>query len=131
MRVNCKGINRVTKRLADGTSKTFYYAWKSGPRISGEYGSPEFIASYMEACAQKRAPAHGVVLSLLRLYESSGEYQGLAPRTRSDYVKQIKLIERNFGDFPLTALSDRRTRAIFMGWRDELSTKSRRQADYA
>ena len=38
----------------------------------------------------------------------------------------------NFADFPLTALTDRRTRGIFMEWRDKLAADSgRRQADYA
>src|SRR5262249_33660889 len=41
-------------------------------------------------------------------------------------------IEKDFGDFPLTALADRRTRGIFMAWRDKIAaTSGRRQADYA
>jgi integrase len=50
---------------------------------------------------------------------------------RHDYVEQIELIEKEFADFPLSALADRRTRGIFMAWRDRLATRSRRQADYA
>src|SRR5215831_3032619 len=33
MRVRLKGINWSIKKLADGTSKTYWYAWKGGPRI--------------------------------------------------------------------------------------------------
>src|SRR5262245_52271073 len=37
-----------------------------------------------------------------------------------------------FGDFPLSALTDRRTRGVFMAWRDNIAASSgRRQADYA
>jgi integrase len=43
----------------------------------------------------------------------------------------VKLIERQFCDFPLSAFSDPRTRGEFMGWRDKLALRSRRQADYA
>jgi integrase len=56
---------------------------------------------------------------------------GLAERTRADYIKHIKAIEKEFGDFPMSGLTDRRTRGIFMAWRDRLAAKSRRQADYA
>src|SRR5262245_5516702 len=56
MRVRLKGINSVRKRLADGTLKTFWYAWKSGPPLRGEPGSPEFIASYNAAVATKVWP---------------------------------------------------------------------------
>ena len=40
-------------------------------------------------------------------------------------------IEPEYSDFPLSGLTDRRTRAIFLEWRDRLANKSRRQADYA
>jgi len=137
MRVRLKGINRVAKRLADGRTITYYYAWKGGPRLHGKPGSPEFHASYNDAVAQRRAPSRAVLLSVLNAYQrstGSGRAKGfldLAERTQADYVAKIKLIETTFGDFPLSALADRRTRGVFMDWRDELARSSRRQADYA
>ncbi len=68
MRIRLKGINSVKKRLADGSVKVFYYAWKSGPPLRSELGSPEFIASYNEAIARKITPPQGVLLSLLQGY---------------------------------------------------------------
>jgi hypothetical protein len=47
MRIRLKGINSKQKRLADGSLKTYYYAWK----LRGEPGSPEFVASYNDAVA--------------------------------------------------------------------------------
>lgn len=131
MRVRLKGINRVTKRLAGGRIVTYWYAWKGGPALHGAPGSPEFFASYNEAVARKVTPPAGVLLSILQGYQASEDFRGLAERTRSDYVGKIKLIEAKFGDFPLAALTDRRTRGVFMAWRDELAAASRRQADYA
>ena len=119
------------KRLADGTLRTYWYAWRGGPPLRGKPGTPEFIASYNEAVATKAATPQGALLSVLQSYQASGEFNGLAARTRRDYVEKIKVIEAKFGDFPLSALTDRRTRGIFMAWRDQLAAKSRRQADYA
>jgi integrase len=131
MRIRLKGINRVPKRLADGTSKTYYYAWKGGPALRGEPGTPEFVHSYNEAAARKVVTPQGTLQSPLLAYQASAQFSGLAERTRLDYVKQIKTIEKEFGDYPLAGLTDRRTRGIFMAWRDRLATDSRRQADYA
>src|SRR5215472_17871260 len=39
---------------------------------------------------------------------------------QADYVGKIKLIEKEFGDFPLSALTDNRTRGIFKQWRQRL-----------
>ena len=131
MRVRLKGINSITKKLADGTRRTYWYAWKGGPPLRGEPGSPEFVHSYNEAIARKVVPPQGKLMSLLRAYQASGEFLGCVERTRTDYIKHVKAIEKEFGDFPLAALTDRRTRGIFMAWRDKLAAKSRRQADYA
>lgn len=131
MRVRLKGLNSKRKTLADGRVVTYWYAWKGGPRLLGEPGTPEFMASYNEAVTRRRAPSRDSLLSILRAYQDSGEFHCLAPRTRLDYVKQIERIESEFGDFPLAALSDRRTRGEFLAWRDRLAVRSRRQADYA
>ena len=131
MRVRLRGINSYTAKLADGTTKTYWYAWKGGPRLEGEPGTPEFIASYNEAAAQKVKLPKGVLLSIMQGYQASEDFRQLANSTRRSYVDHIKRIEKKFADFPLTALTDRRTRGIFMEWRDKLAADSgRRQADY-
>ena len=131
MRVRLKGINHATKRLADGTERTYWYAWRNGPLLHGEPGTPEFIASYNEAVARRAVPPKGTLLSVLRAYQESSEFRERAQRTRSDYAAKIKLIEGAFGDFPLIALTDKRTRGVFKAWRELLAKSSRRQADYA
>ena len=132
MRIKLKGINSKQKRLADGSLKTYYYAWKGGPPLRGEPGSPEFVASYNAAVAQKVTPPTGVLLALLFRFQESAEFQfEISPRTRRDYTKQIKRIERDYGDFPIKALDDPRARSEFLDWRDQLAQTSLRQADYA
>src|SRR6516225_2653481 len=131
MRVHLRGINSKRKKLADGSVKTYYWAWKGGPPLRGEPGTPEFIASYNEAVARTVVQPRGTLLSVLQSYQTSDDFRSLRDRTRADYVKHIRAIEKNFGDFPLAALSDRRSRGVFMAWRDRLALASRRQADYA
>ena len=113
MRVRLKGINSITKKLADGTRRTYWYAWKGGPALRGEPGTPEFVASYNEAAAaQGGAAARHVAVGAARLSGERGLSRArtaLAGRLR----RQIKLIEKDFGDFPLSALTDNRTRGVF------------------
>lgn len=130
MRVKLKGLNRNRATLADGRVVEYWYAWKGGPRLPGKPGDAEFIAAYNAAVAQKVQPQAGTLQSILNGFQDSSDWHDLAPRTRSDYIKLIKIIETKFGTFPLSALSDRRTRGIFMEWRDERARASRRQADY-
>src|SRR5215471_17946281 len=129
MRVRLKGINSITKTLADGTRQTYWYAWKGGPPLRGEPGMPEFVASYNEAVARKVVTPSGTLLALLFRFQESAEFRyKISDRTRRDYIKQIKRIERAFGDFPQKALSDPRAVSIFLEWRDQLAKTSLRQA---
>ena len=47
------------------------------------------------------------MLALLFRFQESAEFQfGIPRRTRSNYIKQIKRLERAFGDFPIKTLDD-------------------------
>src|SRR6516225_6097338 len=131
MRVDLKGIHPAHVKLADGTKKIYYYAWRGGPRLRGQPGSPDFIASYNEAIALRVPTPDGHLQNLLDGYQRSQNFLQKRERTRRDYIRQIKIIEAEFGDFPLKALSAKQSRGVFKDWRDRLALKSVRQADYA
>ena len=126
-----KGLFWARSKLADGTFKNYWYAWKGGPRLKGEPGTPEFVASYNAAVATKIAAPEGRLLRLLQEYQRSQNFLALRDKTRSDYIAYIKKVEAKFGDMPTKALADRRARGIFMDWRDQLALKSPRAADHA
>lgn len=130
MRVNLRGIHRVKKRLANGERKEYFYAWRGGPRLEGEPGSPEFSASYALAHGNQREPAPDKLRSIIAKFKASPAMTKLAPRTQADYRKHISKIEVQFGDMPMSALNEPSVTADFMDWRDGMA-KSPRQADYA
>jgi integrase len=130
MYIRTKGIHRSSPTLADGTRKIYWYAWKNGPRLTGEYGSPEFIASYNRAIATKVVAPEGRLQALIDAYQKTEDFRGLRDRTQIDYVKHITKIEQKLGDMPIKALADPRTRGILLDWRDELALSSKRGADY-
>jgi integrase len=116
--------------LADGTVRTYYYAWRGGPRLDGEPGTPAFMASYNKAIADTKKPKAGDLKSLIAAFKKSTDYTGLADRTQRDYAKQIGLIEAKFGALPIAFLDTKGIRGTFLSWRDDLAAKSERQADY-
>jgi integrase len=126
--INLKGIHVVRKRLADGSLRTYHYSWRGGPRLVGEPGSEEYLASYQ--AARQRQPAPDTFLSIIRAYQASEAYARISKRTRDDYRKHIIRIENKFGDMDIAAIEDRRVRRGFLDWRNEL-TVGARQADYA
>ncbi|WP_374384597.1 tyrosine-type recombinase/integrase [Paracoccus yeei] len=130
MRVPLKGINRVSKILADGQRVTYYYAWKGGPRLPGKPGDEEFRVAYEEAVRARTRPVTDTLQAVINAYQDSPAFLDLAARTRADYVRNIRLIETEYGTLPLAALPERATRSDMLDWRDKMARRSRRQADY-
>lgn len=130
VRVQLKGLASSRKRMADGSFRVYWYAWRGGPRIEGEPGTPQFIASYHRIVAAKPVEATaGTIAELMRLYEASSDYPK-SQASRRAYKTYLGLIDRKFGTMPLLALEDRRTRGLFKDWRDTMQATPRK-ADYA
>ena len=130
MRVQLKGIHRVRWRLASGEFAIYYYAWRGGPRLIGKPGSPEFMRSYNEAVGSRRLPAQGKLFTLIDEFRASSEYSSLSDATKRAYTAYLRMIEAEFGNMPIEALSDPEVRGEFKRWRDGMADTPRK-ADYA
>lgn len=125
-RVELKGLAKVTAK-----GRTYWYAWRGGPRLRGEPGSPQFMASYNEALESRRIPDGGRFRSLLTLYRASPDYQSLAQSTRRNWGPWLDHIAEYFGDLRI-AQFDRpeKIRPVIRRWRNRWTDKPR-TADYA
>jgi integrase len=124
VQIDLKGVARVTAK-----GRTYYYAWRGGPRLRGEPGTPEFLASYEEA--YKRIPDRRRFRSVVVLYRDSDEFRSLAQSTQRNWNKQLDRIADYFGDLSV-AQFDRpeKIRPVIRAWRNQWASKPR-TADYA
>jgi integrase len=124
-KVNLKGIAKVTAK-----GKVYYYAWRGGPPLRGEPGSPEFMASYHEAHENQRTPDTGRCRSLVVLYKASPDYKKLAVSTARNWGPWLDRISDYFGELRI-AQFDRpeKIRPIIRRWRNQWADKPR-TADY-
>lgn len=129
-RVELKGLHSVRRRLADGRTATYHYAWRGGPRLEGEPGSPEFLASFAAAGKTRKRPQEGTLQGLIAEFRASADHNRLSASSKRAYAAYIKLIEAEFGDMPIEGLSDPRARGDFKVWRDGMAATPRK-ADYA
>jgi hypothetical protein len=67
MKLDLKNLNWSTKRRRDGSIVKYWYAWRGGPRLTGKPGSAEFVRSYNDAIASRKAdrPLTGVLSFVL------------------------------------------------------------------
>jgi integrase len=130
------GVATASKRLADGTRRKYYYAWRGGPMLKGENGTPllpndpQFAVAYAAAHAERKKPATGNLFSLIAAYRASTEFTGRAEVTKKAYRRYLKMVEEEFGTMPLSVVEDRRARGKFKEWRDGMAANPRK-ADLA
>lgn len=128
MRVQIRGIHTTHKRLASGERKKYYYAWKDGPRIDAEPGTPEFVKLYGEAVAAKKS-TDDTMRALIDYFKDSDEYKTGSVHSRRAYNRYLALIEARFGTMPIAAIEDKRARGEFKTFRGEFASTPRK-ADY-
>src|SRR5258706_6680741 len=125
VKVDLKGIAKVTSK-----GRTYYYAWRGGPRLRGEPGSPEFMVSYHEAHEDRRTPDPARFRSVVALYKASKDYKKLADSTKRNWAPWLDRITDYFGDLRI-AQFDRpeKIRPAIRRWRSQWADKPR-TADY-
>jgi integrase len=125
VRVNLKGIAKVTAK-----GRTYWYAWRGGPRLPGEPGAPEFMSAYREAHERLRAPDQERFRSIVTLYKSSADFAKLADTTKRNWNRWLDRIGDHFGNLRI-AQFDRpeKIRPVIRQWRNQWSDKPR-NADY-
>jgi len=127
--VQLSGVH-VVRVKAKGKVYTYHYAWRGGPRLDGEPGSPEYVASYQRAHAQRKKVKTNTFRDLLAEYRASERFRSKSEATKRDYNRYLDLIEAKFGSLPLAALDDPNVRQHFLKWRDSMAATPR-AADYA
>jgi integrase len=126
VKVDLKGIAKVRAK-----GRTYYYAWRAGPRLRGQPGTPEFVASYNEAIEQYRTLDKSRFRFVVADYKASGDYRKLAQSTRDQWGKWLDRIADYFGELRV-AQFDRpeKIRPVIRRWRNQWADTPR-TADYA
>ncbi len=142
--INLKGINKTTKRLANGEEKVFFYHRATGTRLPGHPGSPDFLEAYKQA-EQPFAHDTGTIAALIREYLKSPQFtvseqssrnrsrkRGVRPlkdRTKKEYKRMLTILEKKVGDMRMAALASPRVMGKFIDYQEEIGTVSPREAD--
>jgi hypothetical protein len=81
-------VASATKRLADGTQRKYYYAWRGGPLLKAEVGTPlrpadpAFHVAYAAAHAARKKPTAHTLFSLIAAFKVTTEFTRLSESTR-------------------------------------------------
>lgn len=112
-----KGVHRVSKRLADGTVKNYYYWRATGKKLEGEPGTAEFAASIEEAKAETETKQRtGTFGQLVVVYKRSPDYQKLSSGAKKAYDRVFEKV-RVLNAYPVRKI----TRTMILEMRDSMA----------
>lgn len=120
-----KGVHVVRAK-----GRTYTYAWRGGPRIHAEPGSPEFVHELAELTAARQTGDRTKMSGLVADFRASDEWKGLADKTRQNWIPFLDRIAERFGTTSIAAFDRPLIRVAIRKWRDEIK-HTPRQADMA
>lgn len=120
-----KGVHIVRSK-----GRVYVYAWRGGPRLTTEPGSPEFTRELADALAARSTPDRSRMAGLVALYRASDDWKDLADKTRKNWVPFLDSIQTEFGKISIAAFDRPLIRVAIRKWRDGWKDRPR-QADMA
>ena len=128
--IKLKGVNKVRRRLANGSYRVHYYHRASGQCLQGEPGSVQFVAAYAEAERTHGAQAAKTVKVLIDRFLASANFTKLRPSTQKEYRRLLARVTERFGAYQVLSLKSARARGLILEWRDsEAATGKLREAE--
>jgi integrase len=133
MLVVIKGIHRVKMTLADGSTKTYYYAWRGGPQMKSAPHTEAFArehARYKEA-AKTETKTVETLESLIDRFTGpernrNPDFTSLAQSTQDDHLYSFKLIRKQWPGLPVKLTQMKGMKAEIRRWHRSFAENPRK-----
>ena len=131
MRVKLKGLRKVKRKLVSGQYRVHYYAWRGGPKMKSEYGTPAFVEEFHAHHKARAGEYTNAMLGyMIQQYLKSPEGMRGKIKTVSERQRYIAGIKGKFGTLPLVGFKSPEIRMVLYEWRDEMIDTPRTADEY-
>jgi integrase len=112
--LDIKGVHIVRAK-----GKTYVYAWRGGPRVHAQPGTPEFVEELAELQAKARKNSDRTRFGwLIAAYKASDDWKVLADKSRANWTPFLDSLMVRFGNLPIQAFDRPLIRVAIKKWRD-------------
>ena len=129
--VDLRGVHRVTAK-----GRTYYYAWRGGPRLTAEPGTKAFIEQLAEAQASRKGGDPTRISGLCIDWKASDVWTkspaegGLAESTKKNWRRWVDEVQQYFGPLRVKHFERPEIRQDIKKWRNKWK-RTPRAADMA
>lgn len=126
-----KGLHHVKRKLADGTTRHHYYAWRGGPKIEAAPGSDAFNLEFFRLCAERDKAAPATLETLIEHFtgpedERNPDFLALAETTQADHLYAFKLIKAEWPRLPVRLTQQKGMKAEIRKWHRSFAANPRK-----
>lgn len=131
MLVKIKGIHKVKRKLADGSIRVHYYAWRGGPRMASQPRTEAFALEYAKHKANAVPATVETLASLIDRFtgtndEPNPDWLTLAETTRTDHLYAFRLIKAKWPLLPAKLTQQRGMKADIRKWHRSFAANPRK-----
>lgn len=123
--VPLKGVHKVRRKLADGTCRIHYYAWRGGPKLDPEDLEGSYHRLTTERKEKLARQRSNTVAACLAQFQSSPAFQDRAPAYQKDTLRLHRIIADAFGGAGISIMEDPRFRGEVYKLRDQYKDRPR------
>lgn len=128
MLVKIKGIHKVRRKLADGSTRVYYYAWRGGPAMRSAPHTEAFAREYARLM-ERAAPVDTIETLITRLKgadDCNPDWLAMAETTRRDHEYAFKLIKAEWPSLSLRLTQQKGMKADIRRWHRSFATNPRK-----
>jgi integrase len=119
--VDLKHLHKVTSK-----GRTYFYAWRGGPRIKAAPNTPQFAAEYAAHHGSRHQADNKKVKGVVQLFKASDDWlKGCGDKTKASWSPWLDRVVTRFGDVPLRAFDLPQIKGPIKTWRDSFSSTPR------
>lgn len=131
MLVKIKGIHRVKRKLADGSTRVHYYAWRGGPKMTAAPKTEAFALEYArlkEGAQPKTTKTLGDLIDRFTTVDGkpNPDWLALAETTRRDYVYAFGLIRKQWPSMPIALTQQKGMKGEIRKWHRSFADNPRK-----
>ncbi|MER8827184.1 tyrosine-type recombinase/integrase [Mesorhizobium sp. M0938] len=131
MLVALKGIHKVKRKLADGTARTYYYAWRGGPKMEAKPHTEAFALEFARLKGDATPKVVETLESLIDRFtgpesKRNHDFLALADTTQTDHLYAFKLIKAKWPKLPAKLTQQKGMKAEIRKWHRSFTANPRK-----
>ena len=126
-----KGLHHVKRRLADGSVKHHYYAWRGGPKITAKPGTEAFNTEFFRLRAERDRVDIETLERLIEHFtgpddKRNPDFLALAETTQADHLYAFKLVKEEWPRLPISITQQKGMKARIKKWHRSFAANPRK-----